>query len=71
MEKVNGEPDSIFLKDLPKECYRLQFIIEQKNELLHKEEQISIKAGELVGLLYDALLKQYNDKGGVTIEQFS
>ncbi len=62
MEKSNGEPDSILLKDLPKESYRLQFIIEQNNELLHKEEQISIKAGELVGVLYDALLKQYNEK---------
>lgn len=62
MEKPTGEPESIFLKDLPKEYYRLQFIVEQKSELLHKEEQVSIKAGELVGLLYDALLKQYNDK---------
>ena len=62
MEKPTGEPESILLKDLPKEYYRLQFIVEQKSELLHKEEQVSIKAGELVGLLYDALLKQYNDK---------
>ena len=62
MEKPNGEPESILLKDLPKECYRLQFIVEQKSALLHKEEQISIKAGELVGILYEALLKQYNDK---------
>lgn len=62
MEKPNGEPESILLKDLPKECYRLQFIVEQKSALLHKEEQISIKAGELVGVLYEALLKQYNDK---------
>ena len=62
MEKPNGEPESILLKDLPKECYRLQFIVEQKNELLHREEQISIKAGELVGILYEALLKQYDEK---------
>ncbi len=62
MDKSNGEPESILLKDLPKEYYRLQFIVEQRNELLHKEEQISIKAGELVGLLYEALLKQYNEK---------
>lgn len=62
MEKPNGEPENILLKDLPKECYRLQFIVEQKNELLHREEQISIKAGELVGILYEALLKQYDEK---------
>lgn len=59
MEKPTGEPDSILLKDLPKEYYRLQFLIEEKSELLHREEQISIKAGELVGKLYDAILRQY------------
>ena len=61
MEKPSGEPESIPLKDLAKEYYRLQFLIEEKNELLHREEQISIQAGELVGKLYDAILKQYVD----------
>ncbi|MBQ7225325.1 MAG: class I SAM-dependent DNA methyltransferase [Clostridia bacterium] len=59
MEKPTGEPESILLKDLSKEYYRLQFLIEEKSELLHREEQISIQAGELVGKLYDAILKQY------------
>ncbi len=59
MEKPTGEPESILLKDLSKEYYRLQFLVEEKSELLHREEQISIKAGELVGKLYDAILKQY------------
>ena len=59
MEKPTGEPESILLKDLAKEYYRLQFLVEEKNELLHREEQISIQAGELVGKLYDAILKQY------------
>ena len=35
---------------------------EEKDELLKKEEQVSVKAGELVGILYDALLKQYEKK---------
>lgn len=61
MEKPTGEPDSILLKDLPKEYYRLQFLVETKSELLHREERISIQAGELVGVLYDELLKQYKD----------
>lgn len=61
MEKPTGEPESILLKDLSKEYYRLQFMVEEKSELLHREEQISIKAGELVGKLYDAILKQYVD----------
>ncbi len=59
MEKPTGEPESILLKDLGKEYYRLEFLAEEKSELLHREEQISIKAGELVGRLYDAILKQY------------
>ncbi len=61
MEKPTGEPDSILLSDLPKECYRLDFLIKTKSELLQKEEEISIKAGDLVGVIYDELLKQYND----------
>ncbi len=59
MEKPTGEPESILLKDLPKEYYRLQFLVEEKSELLHREEQISIQAGELVGKLYDAIHSQY------------
>ncbi len=59
MEKPTGEPESIRLCDLPREYYRLQFLVEEKSELLHREEQISMQAGELVGKLYDALLGQY------------
>lgn len=61
MEKPTGEPESILLKDLPKEYYRLQFLAETKSELLHREERISIQAGELVGALYDEILKQYKN----------
>ena len=59
MEKPNGEPEQIFLKDLAKDYYRLQFLVETGNENLRKEMDISLKAGELVGRLYDAILKQY------------
>ena len=61
MEKPNGEPEQIFLKDLPKEYYRLQFLVDTGNENLKKEMEISLKAGELVGKLYDSILKQYNN----------
>ena len=61
MNKPNGEPDEILLKDLPKQFYQLQFLTEQKSEILKKEEQISIDAGNLVGKLYDALIKQYKN----------
>lgn len=59
MERPDGEPQQIFLKDLHKELYRLQFLIDSKSEHIRREEEISLKAGELVGKLYDALYKEY------------
>ena len=61
MNKPNGEPEQILLKDLQKEYYRLQFLVDTGNENLKKEMEISLKAGELVGKLYDAILKQYKN----------
>ena len=61
MEQPNGEPEQIFLKDLGKEYYRLQFLVDAKSEHISKEMQVSMKAGEIVGRIYDALLKQYDD----------
>ena len=61
MEKPTGEPESILLKDLPKEYYRLNFLTDTGSELIRKEMEISFKAGELVGLLYDEILKQYKN----------
>ena len=59
MEKPNGEPEQILLKDLPKEYYRLQFLVNTGNEHIKKEMEVSLQAGELVGKLYNAILKQY------------
>ena len=61
MEKPTGEPESILLSELPKEYYRFKFIVDTGSELLAKEKEISIKAGEIVGLLYDEILKQYHN----------
>ena len=61
MENPNGEPYIILLKDLGKEYYRLQFLVEQGNEHLQKEMEVSMRAGEIVGKLYDALIRQYID----------
>lgn len=61
MEQPNGEPEQIFLKDLGKEYYRLQFLVDVKSEHLTKEMQVSMKAGDIVGKIYEALLKQYDD----------
>ena len=62
MEQPGGEPEEIQLADLEKEYYRLNFLVDAGNEHLKKEMEVSIQAGELVGVLYDALLEQYADK---------
>ena len=61
MENPNGEPEEILLKDLEKEYYRLQFIVDVENTNLKKEMEISIKAGELVGKIYDEILPLYKN----------
>ncbi len=61
MEKPNGEPEQILLKDLPKEYYRLQFLVDTGNDNIRREMEISLQAGELVGKLYDLILKQYKN----------
>lgn len=59
MEKPTGEPEEILLENLPKEYYRLKFLVDTGDVSLKREMEISIQAGELVGKLYDALLNQY------------
>ena len=61
MESPHAEPESILLENLPKEYYRLSFLVSSGNENIRREEEISIKAGEIVGKLYDALSKQYRN----------
>ena len=61
MERPQGEPEVIRLENLEQEYYRLQFLVDSGNEHLKREMDVSIAAGEIVGLLYDALLKQYAD----------
>ena len=61
MEKPNGEPEQILLKDLGKEYYRLQFLVDTGDENIKREMEVSIQAGNLVGLMYDEILKQYLD----------
>ena len=61
MENPNGEPERLLLKDLPREFYRLKFLTDTGSENIRREEEISKRAGDVVGLIYDALLKQYRD----------
>ena len=61
MEQPNGEPEQILLENLGKEYYRLMFLVDAKSEHLSKEMEVSMQAGEIVGRIYDALIKQYDD----------
>ena len=61
MERPTGDPEIIKLRDLEKEYYRLQFLVDTGDTNIKKEMEVSLQAGEIVGVLYDALLKQYKD----------
>ena len=61
MERPNGEPEQILLANLGKEYYRLMFLVDAKSDHLLKEMKVSMQACDIVGQIYDALLKQYND----------
>ena len=63
MERPTGDPEIIKLCDLEKEYYRLQFLVDTGDTNIKKEMEVSLQAGEIVGVLYDALLKQYKDPG--------
>ena len=47
------------LADLPAKYHLLDFLVNQETKEITEEMEISIKAGEVVGLMYDAFLKQY------------
>ena len=61
MENPNGEPEEILLENLEKEYYRLSFLTDPGNVHLKKELEISKKAGDIIGEIYDAILNQYKD----------
>ena len=55
------EPVKINLTDLQTKYSMLDFLINQEQTRISEEIEISIEAGRLVGLIYDALYKQYID----------
>ncbi len=61
MNRPNDEPEILKLADLEKEFHRLQFLVDTGSEHIKKEMGVSLQAGEIVGMLYDVLLKQYKD----------
>ena len=61
MERPNDAPEIIPLADLETEYHRLSFLVDDTNVHLKKELEVSIQAGEIVGVLYDKILAQYKD----------
>ena len=59
MEHPNSQPEEVLLENLATDYYRLQFLVDNQSTHIKKEMEVSIKAGELVGRLYDEILKQY------------
>lgn len=53
------EPTKLTLDDIPSKYSLFDFLINQEQTKISQEMEISVKAGEFVGLIYDALLKQY------------
>ena len=56
-----AEPEVVLLEDLEKEYYRLQFLVDSENEHIRKEMEVSLRAGEIIGEIYDAFLKEYRN----------
>ena len=59
--KPLAPPLTLKLGNLPKEAYRLAFLVNPKEKAIDRELEISVQAGRIVGEIYDALLKQYNE----------
>lgn len=59
MDTSVPEPDKINLLELPDKCKKLDFLVKKDVKELSHEMEVSIKAGDLVGLIYDAFRKQY------------
>ncbi len=65
MNHPHDEPQVVLLKDLEKDYIRLKFLVDEKDEHIKRETEVSVKAGKLVGIIYDKLLEQYIDKDSV------
>lgn len=61
MERPGVEPQLIYLKDLPEEYWRLEFLVDDEKHRIQKEQDISEDAGKIIKVLYDALAKCYGD----------
>ena len=59
MDTSVPEPEQINLLELQDKYKKLDFLVKKDVKELSHEMEVSIKAGDLVGLIYDAFRKQY------------
>lgn len=58
MERLSA-PTRITLTELPEKFHALDFLVDLSKDKLRVELELSLKAGEIVGRIYDALHEQY------------
>lgn len=61
MNRPNDEPELLKLEELETQFHRLHFLVDTGDTNIKKEMEISLQAGDIVGVLYDALLEKYKD----------
>lgn len=61
MEHPNNDPISVEVSKIAENVSLFDFMFDGFKHNLHKEQEISIKAGDLVGKIYTELRKQYKD----------
>lgn len=62
MEHPKDPPTVLSLNNFEKDYKYLGFLVDPKNDNIHKEKDLSIEAGAIVGRLYDCLLTAFDDK---------
>ena len=55
------DPVKLSLSDFPTKLHMLDFLVKKEVKKVSDEMEISLQAGEIVGLLYDAFHKQYKN----------
>ena len=60
-EYAEDNYETLFLEELPEQYHRLSFFTRKENSRLEREKDLSVKAGEVVGKLYDAFASAYID----------
>lgn len=60
-ERAEEAYETIMLGELPGLVHRLSFFTRKENSRLEREKELSVKAGAVVGKLYDAFAAAYHD----------